>query len=675
MAKARILTLSKVMPRRNKYDSVKARKRRQEHSNKDYELLSRCRNAWNNLSGVRETRARTLRYCTGDQWSDVIKVYHHGCWEYMTEREYMETRNQTPMSNNIMVSILESIAGLYAKQGTEPVCFARDNDSRQLSDMMSATMQCNWQTTEMQDVLNHAIKDYLIGGQMYVRESWEDKDLEMPDSWTELMEPDHMFFECGSDPRHNDISLIGVLHDVSKEDLYQKFARAEYGLTIEDLNRIFDIHEGYDEGYGYEFNNEKALANISFDMTNKGSHYVRIIEVWTTETKPRLQCFDPIATSGNDAYFRIDMDDTAMIAKLRADNIKRKAQYDEMGVPEDERAYIKSWEVADKYWYYTYMATDGTILCQGETPYDYKSHPFTMKLYPYINGEIHPFLANIIDQQRYINRLIVMNDMAIRSSFKGFKMIPTNVLNGRTPEQFMEEAIEYDGWIFYKPSAKTPNLRPEVITSNAVNIGTNELLQIELNLIREVTNVSGALQGKTPSAGTSAARYAQESQNATTSLFTILADMEAFTEKLATKKCMTIQQYYENGRKIFNKDSLNARYYDRLSARDVHFKTSIKNAAATASYQTQINDKLDYLLSIGAINIVQYLQNINAPFADKLLSSVQEQQAQLEQMYQQQQQLAMAQGGGQVENGIVQGADQNAVNMAQSALGFNNQAA
>lgn len=665
MVKAKLLTLSKVMPHRNRYDSVKARKKRQEHG-KDWELLTRCKNAWNNLSGVRETRARTMRYCHGDQWSDTIRVYHHGYWEEMTERTYMERRNQTPMSNNIMVSILESIAGLYAKQGTEPVCFARDSNSRQLSDMMSATMQCNWQNTYMQDVLNHAIKDYLIGGQMFVRECWEDRDLEMPDSWTDAMEADHMFFECGSDPRHNDVSLIGVLHDVSKEDLYQKFARQEYGLTENDLDTIFDIQDMDDSGYGYEFNEEKALENLSFDYSNKGKHYVRVIEVWTTETKHRLQCYDPIATTGTSAYFRVDMEDTAMIEKLRKDNIKRKQQYDEMGVAEEDRAYITSKEIADKYWYFTYMAPDGTILCQGETPYDYKSHPFTMKLYPYINGEIHPFMANVIDQQRYINRLIVMNDMAIRSSFKGFKMIPTTVLNGKTKEQFMEDAIEYDGWIFYTPKRTMPQVKPEIITSNAVNIGTNELLQIELNLIREVTNVSGALQGKTPSAGTSAARYAQESQNATTSLYTILSDMDVFTEKLATKKCMTIQQYYEDGRKVYDRNFTQVYMYDRLSARDIHFKISIKNAAATATYNTMQNDTLDKLLDKGAINVVQYLQNLNAPFADKLLASVQEQQAQLEQMYQQQQAIAQQQGGGQVENGIVQGADQNAVAKAMS---------
>lgn len=667
MTKARILTLSRVMPGKKLYSSVINRASRQAHGN-DMELLQRCRSAWNSLSGVRETRARTMRYCMGDQWGDTIKVWDHGSYVYMTEREYMERKNTTPMSNNVMASILESIGGLYAKQGTEPVCFARDNDSRAINDMMSATLQCNWQSTYMQDLLNHAIKDYVIGGQMYAREGWESKQLDLPDAWTELMEPDFMFFECGSDPRHEDISLIGCLHDVSREDLYQKFARPEFGLTIDDLDSIFSIQDVSDDGVGYEFNEEKNLCNVSFDHTNKSNHYVRVIEVWTTETKMRLQCFDPIATNANNSYFKVDMDDTAMIEKLRADNIKRKKMYDDRGVPEDERAYIVSEEVADKYWYYTYMAPDGTVLCKGETPYDYKSHPFTIKLFPYLNGKIHPFLANVIDQQRYINRLIVMNDMAIRSSSKGVWMIPTTVLGGKSPAEFAEEIVEYDGLCFYTPRPNMPQVKPDIITSNAVNIGTNELLQIELNLIHEVSNVSGALQGKTPSAGTSASRYVQETQNATTSLYSILSDMDVFAEKLATKKCMTIQQYYENGRKILNKDNNSTIFYDRYTARDVHFKTSIKNAAASTTYQSQINDRLDQLLQMGAINVVQYLQNINAPFADKLLASVQEQQAQLEQMYQQQQQLAIAQGGGQIENGVVQGANQETVNQAQEYL-------
>lgn len=658
----KIPTLSRVMPSSGKtFDSVKRRMERQNGRKTDYELLQRCWQAWNNLEAVRMTRDRAKRYCYGDQWGDTVRVYKNGYYYDMTEREYLKRKGSVPLSNNVMVSILNTLVGMYAKQGTEPVCFARTRSSQSLSDMMSATMQCNWQNTQMEDLLKHALEDYLIGGVMVCRETYEDRTQEIEDSWTDYIEPNYVFWEGGSDPRHLDLSLIGVLHDESVNDLYKKFAREEYGLSIDDLNRIFDIDPDNSQTEGTMHNDTNDLSNISFGIPSKRGHYVRVIEAWTTETKYRYQCYDPIATNESDAYFRIECDDKVLIAELNAKNVERKKQYDLMGVPPEDRAYITAKKVADKYWYYTFMAPDGTVLCRGETPYDFKSHPFTVKFYPYVNGEIHPFMGNVIDQQRYINRLIIMNDMAIRSSAKGLMLVPTQVLDGMTPDEFAEQATEYDGIMFYTPKATLPNSRPDVITSNAVNLGTNELLQIELNLMREVSNVSGALQGKTPTAGTSASRYAQESQNASTSLYSILKDMESFTECVAQKKCMMIKQYYDNGRPIFNRDNTYPMEYDRLAARDIMFKISIKNAAATASYQNNINDKLDRLLEMGAINIVQYLQNLNEPFADKLLQDVQSQVEDLRA-----QQVEMGQQAPQ--NGVVPGADQEAVERAQGYL-------
>lgn len=658
----KIPTLSRVMPSKGKtFDSVKRRMERQHGRKTDYELLQRCWQAWNNLEAVRMTRDRAKRYCYGDQWGDTVRVYKNGYYYDMTEREYLKRKGSVPLSNNVMVSILNTLVGMYAKQGTEPVCFARTRSSQSLSDMMSATMQCNWQNTQMEDLLKHALEDYLIGGVMVCRETYEDRTQEIEDSWTDYIEPNYVFWEGGSDPRHLDLSLIGVLHDESVNDLYKKFAKEEYGLSIDDLNRIFDIDPDNSQTEGTMHNDTNDLSNISFDIPSKRGHYVRVIEAWTTETKYRYQCYDPIATNESDAYFRIECDDKVLIAELNAKNVERKKQYDLMGVPPEDRAYITAKKVADKYWYYTFMAPDGTVLCRGETPYDFKSHPFSVKFYPYVNGEIHPFMGNVIDQQRYINRLIIMNDMAIRSSAKGLMLVPTQVLDGMTPDEFAEQATEYDGIMFYTPKATLPNSRPDVITSNAVNLGTNELLQIELNLMREVSNVSGALQGKTPTAGTSASRYAQESQNASTSLYSILKDMESFTECVAQKKCMMIKQYYDNGRPIFNRDNTYPMEYDRLAARDIMFKISIKNAAATASYQNNINDKLDRLLEIGAINIVQYLQNLNEPFADKLLQDV---QSQVEDLRAQQAEM----GQQAPQNGVVPGADQEAVERAQGYL-------
>jgi hypothetical protein len=237
-------------------------------------------------------------------------------------------------------------------------------------------------------------------------------------------------------------------------------------------------------------------------------------------------------------------------------------------------------------------------------------------------------MGNIIDQQRYINRLIIMHDMAARSAAKGLTIFPIeNIPDGWTRQDIADEFTEYDGLLFFATNKLNPNLRPEIITSNAVQIGTQELLQMQLNLARDITNVSGALQGKTPSAGTSAARYAQESANATTSLFTLLHDFTSFTESIAHKKCMLIKQFYPQGRLVMNKDNTGMLEYDRMSARDVMFKISIKEAAATAAFQTQVNDTAMQLLQMGAINIRQYLSAINMPFADSLLQMIESDEA------------------------------------------------
>ena len=639
----KIRTLSSVMPVKAIRDSVMARRVAEDENplnNKrktDFALLRRCEQAWNNKDNIRRTRERVLNYVFGDQWGDVIE-YHNGT---ITERKYIQMKGNVPLQNNIMVSIQNSVVGLYAKQGTEPTAFARAHDAQALSDMMSATIQACWQDTRMRDVLKMAFEDYIDGGVAIARETYEERSGQK-DAWTDFVNPNYAFWESGSDVRLTDIRLIGVLHDVAPTELYRKFCNKQYGLTAKDINDIFHINDDeqanpYGRFYGLQQNEKDRLDSISFNRPSD-NNLCRLIEVWTKESKTRYQCYDPIATNSDDVEYRVEIND---IWHVQEENNKRKAQYDQVGVPEDDRAYIRYELVEDEYWYYSFRAPDGTVVASGETPYDFKSHPFTIKLYPYVNAEVHPFMANIIDQQRYINRLIIMHDMAARSAAKGLTIFPIeNIPEGMSKQDIAEQITEYDGLLFFETNRMNPNLRPEIITSNAVQIGTQELLQMQLNLARDITNVTGALQGKTPSAGTSAARYAQETQNATTSLFTLLHDFTSFAEQIADKKCMVISQFYPQGRLIINKDNTGVFGFDRLSARDVKFKISIKEAAATAAFQTSVNDTAMQLLELGAINIKQYLASINLPFADSLLQQIESDEAQA---LAQQQEMAMQQ--------------------------------
>ena len=123
--------------RRVSASDIPIRKRRR----MDCDLKLRCEEAWNNLDDVRRTRERVKEYVYGDQWSDVI-YYKDG---RISEREYIQRKGNVPLQNNIMISILNSVVGLYAKQSGEPNCFAVKHDGQWLSDMMSATMQTCWQ--------------------------------------------------------------------------------------------------------------------------------------------------------------------------------------------------------------------------------------------------------------------------------------------------------------------------------------------------------------------------------------------------------------------------------------------------------------------------------------------------------------------------------------------------
>ena len=101
-----------------------------------------------------------------------------------------------------------------------------------------------------------------------------------------------------------------------------------------------------------------------------------------------------------------------------------------------------------------------------------------------------------------------------------------------------------------------------------------------------------------------------------------------------------IKQYYPDRQYVLNQDQTGLVMFNRLSVEDVLFKIAIKESAATAAYQTNINDTLEKLLSMGAINIMQYLRNVKLPFAEQLLQSITEEQQQQMMMQQEQQMQA-----------------------------------
>lgn len=349
-------------------------------------------------------------------------------------------------------------------------------------------------------------------------------------------------------------------------------------------------------------------------------------------------------------------------------NNQRLAQGRSAGMNEEDIPLIQYKWFMDSYWYYYFLSPFGDILKEGETPYAHKSHPYVFKAYPFIDGEIHSFVADVIDQQRYVNRLITLYDWIMRASAKGVLLFPEDCLpKGMDISDIADEWARFNGVIAIKKGAK--NL-PQQVANNATQIGITELLNLQLKLSEDITGVNGSLQGKPGYSGMSASLYNQQTQNATTSLLDLLDSFSTFVIDGAYKDVKNIQQFYDSKR-VFNiagKSSSQVEY-DPEKISDVEFDLSIMESTQTPAYRQMANDFLMEIWKANQITLEQLLENGDFPFADTLLQSIQAQKQQMEAGQR-------AQGlSPELQQQVQQGADMNAVNRAYGMLSGRNNAA
>lgn len=632
-------------------DSVERRRKRTFAGNRNnMELLIRCEKLWSNLHTFREERERCLRYTFGEQWSDIIT--YKG--KRMTEKEYLKEKGNIPLVNNLIIGIVNSVVGLYTNSETEPVAKARAREEQKIGEMMSATIQANWQKNKMPILLANLLMDYVIGGGVFEKESWVDFNGNF-DVMSTVPNPNNMIFDSAmSDPLFRDLSLIGEIHDISFNDLAEKFCKSMEDYNL--LTRIYANQRDMVSTYGLDPTKKNRTRFLSF-YGPIDNNLCRVFEIWTKETKARYRVHDPMTGS----LYKIEIEDYDNM--VEAVNEERRRMGIEAGMNEEEIPYLSHEFFVDSYWFYQFLAPDGTILAEGENPYWHESHPYTMTLYPFVNGEIHSFVSNFIDQQRYVNRLIMIDDFVRRSGAKGVTMVPEQLIpDGMDINEFAEQWSAVDGLIVYKAREGVPE--PKQFYSSSVNLNTAELVQMQISLMDEITNVHGAMRGKTPYSGTSANLYAQQTQNSTSSLSALLLRFNSFTQDISMKKGKMIQQFYDEKRniEIGGKMYSGIKEYDPSLARDMEFNMSIVEGAATPTKRMLANDTLLTFWEKGAITIEMLLENGDFPFADQLLQSIQAAKEAA-----QQQNIPQNIGDAQLQN-VKQFANQNAVNDAQKML-------
>lgn len=616
----KLLPMSRIAPGRNdaaEIDTVVSAKRYGDR--RAFDILMEAQYYWSQMDDFRKDRERNKRYTYGFQWDDMICVDGKS----MSEEEYIKSQGNVPLKNNLIRRLVRSVLGVYRSQSKEPTCTARDRDEQKLGETMSTILQCNMQLNRMNDVYARTMEELLISGFIVHRKSYGWRNGK-EDCWTDYVQPNNFFIDNNMrDFRGWDVSVLGEVHDISFGQLCEQFASSP-----QEYRQLRDIYKWaarkdyiatYAERFGYS-----RLENYDFLFTSEPGR-CRVIEIWRKEQKPRYRCHD----YQNGDIFKIDEEDYAQV--VLTENEERMRMAKEAGMPEDEVPLIKATWFVDDYWYFYYLSPFGDILREGETPYEHGSHPYVFKAYPFIDGEIHSFVADVIDQQRYTNRLITLYDWIMRASAKGVLMMPEDCLpDGVSIDDIAESWTEFNGVIVYKPS-KSGKV-PEQVANNSTNIGIAELLNMQLKFFEDISGVTGALQGKPGYSGESASHYNQQTENATKSLLDLLECFGCFVVDGAYKDVKNMQQFYDSKR-VFNIAGKSGAQieYDPKKIRDVEFDLSITESTSTPAYRHLANDMLMQLYQSQAISVEQLLEHGDFPFADELLQSIKSQKEQLEQ--------------------------------------------
>ncbi|MDE6017343.1 MAG: hypothetical protein K2G85_00845 [Muribaculaceae bacterium] len=438
------------------------------------QLYTYASNVWSGMSKFRSERARCKRYVYGDQWEDIMTFGR----KTMTEREFLRQEGREPLKNNILRRILRNVIGICRSQYKVPVISRAESGLAGNALREENQRRRKWfGKNRMEELSPRLLEEFLISGLVAVK---------VEESAIVPVTADNFFFHSdGYDPLGRDVDLIGEVHRVSFANILEKFCH-----STTDFRRLSAI-------YG-----QKDAVNGP----------CRITEVWVKEP----QVFAYIHDAEN--------------ATLSFENMDKVLEQSAAGDFPDEKAKdLKS--VVRHQWRCRWFADDGSLICEDRPV---AMHPYVFKAYPFIDGEIHSYISDLIDQQKYVNRLITLYDFIMKSSAKGVLLFPDeSIPQGMELQDVANEWSRFNGVIPFHAKPGVP--LPTQVSSNAANIGITELLKIEMQMLEDISGVSPTLQGKLETSSTSGTLFAKQNEAAQMSLLDVIRSFTDFLSCIAKR--------------------------------------------------------------------------------------------------------------------------------------------
>lgn len=483
------------------------------------ELLQAAASHWMAMAKFRRDRERCKRYCYGQQWDDLIEVDGHK----VKEEDYIRSQGNVPLKNNLIRRMVRSVLGVFRGQYSFPSINNLElSDSIKEEAALYSMLLLNAERNRLSELHARTMEEFLISGLAVHRKSIST----LPEgvgsvppvaTLTNYVAPEAFFIDCATrDFRGWDVRMVGQLHDLDFPTLCASMAR-----TREDAERLREIYN-YSQSDSRIYSGlrrENALADGIFGSEQysaardffipSSSGMCRVIEVWTRESAERYRVHDRLTGQ----LYKIESDDYSVFTELHREEI--------------QAGVITLQWIIDDVWRYHFMSPQGDILALGLSPIPGGGHPYVWKAYPFIDGEIHSFVADVIDQQRHTNRLITLYDWVIRSSAKGVLLFPESALPDDVDiDDISDEWSRFNGVILFRPKAGMP--LPQQVSGGTSQAGITDLLNIQLKMFEDVSGVNGALEGKLTNNNVSGTLFNQQTRQAMTALLDILESYNSF---------------------------------------------------------------------------------------------------------------------------------------------------
>jgi hypothetical protein len=591
------------------------------------ELLENCRVAYHDREGYFEDRKRAQRFYIGNQWGD--KMDDPATGKTITEEDYIKRDGRMPVQNNQISVVVRNLVGQFRKNYPDPVAYGRSKDAAEAGEIMTAAMQRAIDINEGDELDARNFEEMVVSAAAgwKVTYGWRD-ELNYNDARVENIDQTRFFYRKGSnDIRNNDLWLVGELHDMRMDEIIANFAQNED--DVQQLRKMFpdDTRRLRSKQPDYLRRHPKF-----YNTNNPNTH--RIVEAWRKEYRWEIFVHDTMNGTYERATPQYFMELGFTPEDIQLYNIEelvylynqeRIKQAQQQGVDINAVPVLELDKKYDGIWRVYYMSPLGDVLYESDTPYKHGSHPYIIGLYPQMDGKLYSLVYSIIDQQKYINRLISLMDASLSKSVKNLMYVPESIVpDDMSREQFANQQIELGGYVFYED--KPGQQLPQPIKTNARVAGAKELLVLQMNFLQKISAVNDAVQGEEPPSGTPASLYAMRTENASVSNKDIFEYYFSIIRNRNRKLVETIKQFYQEKRYIkiagsgFRKGV--EKMYDPEKVRDVTFDIVMGETQQTLSYRQIADTYLKSFLDDQFITFEEYLQNTSLPFADQLMQTI-----------------------------------------------------